>query len=102
MPCPLAEDAGSGAGGARQLRTVGRLFLPHQAADGDDVSVLTRTMLSVSLDAAGGEGQAIDAERAQVDHLSFSATVLMAGVMWRMMLPSSSICGVTSSEMPEK
>ena len=59
-------------------------------------------MLSVSLIVLEASGSVKVPRSPRLTFLVFSSTTLTCGWTCRMMLPSSSICGVTSSEIPEK
>ena len=63
---------------------------------------LTRTIESVSLTALDASGRRKTPCAPRSMSLFFSVTRLMVGCTCSITLPASSICGVTSSEMPEK
>ena len=62
----------------------------------------TRTMVSLSLTVLDASGSVKLPSAPRLTTRLLSVTSLTDGWMCRMMLPSSSICGVTSSAMPEK
>ena len=86
----------------RPTVVVACLILAHQSADGHDVAILHADNGIRFIDRRRGQRQDELAERAEVDRLRLFLDTVTAGRTCSSTLPSSSICGVTSSATPEK